>query len=486
MVKHKIEHITYRKKDFICTFPLITWEEYYPSLFYNKGPSLTSIEKFPLHRLKALQEFLQDELDLSSVDQETKKWYENNLKKINNILNGTQGEVFSSLTHVYHSNTYKQTIPKIPIGRLYSEKTFSYMYLPREIRGFLIENEYIDFDIANSHPVLLLEFAREHISDVTFEYLETYVLNREDVLALKAKFDNTSKSDAKIAIIKTLNTSRDHANNLGYFCSPLFEEVNQIRKHIVSFTKKDMVKYFKDKQEFVEKSSESQEISIQNLFLQTKETDYIMLLVQYLISETTKRMDLIPEKETFNNLTLDRYVSCPDWFFYFYFVPFFDGLYIGTEDVPYINELKKHVHSYNLVLEENNSLVQFIEKPIEHEFSRLNKDKLNFYLAVNRFMRDIDTKQLKELFILLDMEQLNFKNSDQTDMELRARMFRQQLYSKIQFESDNNKLVLNPKFLPKLREKYKERMRLYRDQLKYEDEVNPEDFISVPETEDSD
>ena len=65
-------------------------------------------------------------------------------------------------THVYHSNTYKLSKFNTPVGRLYSEKKLSYMSFLREIRSFLISDEYINK--INAHPTLLLEFAKKHIS----------------------------------------------------------------------------------------------------------------------------------------------------------------------------------------------------------------------------------------------------------------------------------------------------------------------------------
>jgi hypothetical protein len=305
--KKKKKNLKVRKQDF-------TWVPENPNIDSLK---LSSIEKFPLKKVKILQEFLQDELDVTTsnplyMDEEKTEWYKLNLSRINSILTGTQGEMFSSLKHVYHLRTYTQKNAKVNIGRLYSQSNKpSYMVLPREIRAFLASNEYLDFDIVNAHPTLLLEFVMEHMNSSRFYCLENYVYNRDEMLKEKAKKDKTSVSDAKRSVLKTLNTSRSHATQLGYMCVDLFEEIEQIRKQIVEYSKEDMGLYLKGNTDFASKSKEKQEISIQSLYTQTKETEYIVFLVSFLYQKTLIYLGETPVSEGQEPL-LDRHVSRPD------------------------------------------------------------------------------------------------------------------------------------------------------------------------------
>jgi hypothetical protein len=102
----------------------------------------------------------------------------------------------------------------------------------------------------------------------------------------KAAKDNISVSNAKELILTTLNTSRGHVEHLGYMCVDLFDEVEQIRKQIVDCVRDDMMTYFEGNMDFTSKSKEKQEISIQSLYLQTKETEYISSIVSFLFSKT--------------------------------------------------------------------------------------------------------------------------------------------------------------------------------------------------------
>lgn len=449
---------------------------------YERTPyKLYSIEKFQLSRVMVLQEVLLDTLDLNQFSSpEDKTWHNTLLNRINQVLEGTQGEMFITDSHVYHSNTYELTVPDTPVGRLYSQKSYSYMNLPREVRAYILvggqsTSHYIDVDIVNAHPTLLLEFCQEHLSTASFPILESYVFNRDQVLENKAFKDNSTLAEAKTSILMTLNTSKEHSANLGFLCSELFNEIQVIREHIVAFTKEDMDVYFRNNTEFHAKTEEKKKVSIQSLYLQTRETEYIVTLVEYLYLNTINTMNSDPFVTGFHNLqVLDRSVVCSDTYYYFTFIPFYDGLYIGSEDYAYSKDLQKHVASFNDQLQQAGSLVQFKEKSIELDFKRLNPKTLDMYSKIASFMRDVGTAEFNELLILLDVPPLKFTSTVEDIMLREGRQFRRCLYTKLIQASEDCKTPFNPTLLNAIHQKYADRLLLYKESTRYKEVQNDE------------
>ena len=81
---------------------------------------------------------------------------------------------------------------------MYAKDQSSYMYLPREIRSALLcKNEYLDFDIVNAHPTLLLEYVLNYMSNYTPKTLSMYVSQRDKLLEHKSIKDTCTLDKAK-------------------------------------------------------------------------------------------------------------------------------------------------------------------------------------------------------------------------------------------------------------------------------------------------
>ena len=129
--------------------------------------------------------------------------------------------------------SYSQIKPDLYVGRLYPTPWGSYCNLSRELRGLLVrKSEYLDFDMVNAHPTLLLEYVYSNMSEFEPEILTAYINNRDQLLEDKSREDNCSTDVAKRNLLKTLNTSENHAKTLGSFCSDLCGEVKVIRDHM--------------------------------------------------------------------------------------------------------------------------------------------------------------------------------------------------------------------------------------------------------------
>jgi hypothetical protein len=446
-----------RKRPFIWTFP----EE--PLTETELPYSLFSLEKFYLRRVKALQEYLQDEVDLlkeSPVkNNELLQWCESNLLKINKILDGVQGEFFISLTHVFHSNKYEQVKPHIPLGRLFSKKGFSYSYLSPEIVEFLIHDEYRFFDIVNAHPVFLYEFACDFLEGNRFPYLRGYVLDRDNILLDKARADRTTVAEAKIAIFKTLNTTETHVSNLGYYCKDLYNEVREIRKTLVILVKREYYDYFKDDPEFLSKSLEKQEISMQSLYLQAKEAHYLVYLVRYLYWIIKSDILKVSSKKSFElNSVLDRRVLLPDWVYYFTYIPFSDGVLLGSESADILEQMPDYISQLNKHFFHNSKRVSFREKPLERHSSFLNSEKLNNYLKISTFLDSINMRDFNDINALLLTEPLIFTTTDSDIMGFEFRRFRRDFYQKLILESKACNASFDRTLIAALKQKYPDRL----------------------------
>ena len=66
------------------------------------------------------------------------------------------------------------------IGRVYAKHSLGAINLRREIRGSIFTTGYVDIDIVNCHPSIILQLAKS--LNITCPHLERYVTQREDIL----------------------------------------------------------------------------------------------------------------------------------------------------------------------------------------------------------------------------------------------------------------------------------------------------------------
>ena len=96
--------------------------------------------------------------------------------------------------------TYKTS--KLGVGRVYPQKSLSLCSIRREIRHTLANGKYIDIDIDNCHPVLLLQLCEKN--DIDCECLTKYVKNRDKHLNQVMTKYNVSRDCAKQLFIRLL------------------------------------------------------------------------------------------------------------------------------------------------------------------------------------------------------------------------------------------------------------------------------------------
>lgn len=118
---------------------------------------LTSLESMSLEKLRVITLYFRvfkTELDISS----------DKLKRLISILDDfldtTKFSIYLETKYVFRSMVYVYPFHN-NIGRLYSFGN-SLQKMPRIFRRFLLGDIYVDVDIINAHPCILLEYAIQH------------------------------------------------------------------------------------------------------------------------------------------------------------------------------------------------------------------------------------------------------------------------------------------------------------------------------------
>lgn len=109
-------------------------------------------------------------------------------------------------------------------GRLYSNG-LSFQSIPDNIRRFIMTPDYIDYDMRNCHPTLLLYLAKQNPSLKSYDYnlLNDYVVNRDALLA-EHNLD-------KRTVIKNLYT--DYPRSKNAFLILLNKQLKMVKRTLV-------------------------------------------------------------------------------------------------------------------------------------------------------------------------------------------------------------------------------------------------------------
>ena len=87
------------------------------------------------------------------------------------------------------------------IGRVFSRNSLSLQSFRREIRWYLVHDTYIDIDMVNAYPTILLELCKANLKQNQYKHLQKYVENRNAILS-KLK---CSRTKAKMLFITLLH-----------------------------------------------------------------------------------------------------------------------------------------------------------------------------------------------------------------------------------------------------------------------------------------
>lgn len=98
-------------------------------------------------------------------------------------------------------------ISENPCGRHFSKET-SLQGMPRVIRHLICKENYIDIDIKNAHPSILLQICNENNYDCSS--LKYYIENRDDCLKELIQKTGQSKDSIKASILSIMNGGESH------------------------------------------------------------------------------------------------------------------------------------------------------------------------------------------------------------------------------------------------------------------------------------
>jgi len=202
----------------------------------NLHQSFKTLERYPVNKLIALYTYLSDlamKHPLGSdhnIEDETDSVpikINNQLKVIEKIFNMV-AEAPSTIvgTEYRFINGYGYRSEECK-GRLYGDRN-TMTQLSRQCRYYLFKGLYIDFDLKNAHPTILFSYATNN--HLPAQCLKHYVDNREDFLQNVMKDSGLTRSDAKTAVLRSLNLVTD--NHLPEVLKPFHKDILRIRNHL--------------------------------------------------------------------------------------------------------------------------------------------------------------------------------------------------------------------------------------------------------------
>jgi len=181
-------------------------------------------------------------------------------------------------------------LPKYGRGRVYPQKGLSLCSLRRQIRHTIAINKYIDIDIVNCHPEILLQIC-EH-NKIKTRFLKQYVLNRDEILEEVQQTYNCSRDNAKLLFIilayygSFSNWIDDEEIEPTPFILDYINELQYIGQQII-LNNPELVKVVKDCQKKNEKAS------VVSIFLQEKEREILETVYNYLIKKKIIKKDCV-------------------------------------------------------------------------------------------------------------------------------------------------------------------------------------------------
>ncbi len=113
------------------------------------------------------------------------------------------------------------------MGRYYAVKSISLQSMPREIRHTIARDYYVDIDMVNAHPVILLHLCKER--DMFPKMLKKYCKTRDKMLE-KFKVD---RDTAKTVILSMINGGKNAYEQLAFkptFMTTFKKEIETIHK----------------------------------------------------------------------------------------------------------------------------------------------------------------------------------------------------------------------------------------------------------------
>jgi hypothetical protein len=174
----------------------------------------------------------------------------------------------------------------IKYGRVLPTRSLGFHSIRRELRQTLAKNNYVDIDVENCHPVMLLQICKEN--SIECNYLKLFVKNREKIFQDCNEHLNINREEAKKLFIRLLysgsfeywlienNLEYNQNNKLHIFILNFEENLKAINKVIVK-NNPDLIKQIEKIKDKIKNSS------VQSYFLQEYECRVLDCMYKYLV-----------------------------------------------------------------------------------------------------------------------------------------------------------------------------------------------------------
>jgi len=412
------DHLEAESVDFNYRKAVISEE----NVFKEEKDNIVSFEKFNAAKTSAILEYLNYKLP-SVNDKKQRLWFVKNINFFSQLLTVTDQEKtfitpsFGFVHRVYEMKTFKEDSK---IGRLYNK--FSIQTLPREIRFYMFKEDYVDFDISNSHPTLLYKYSKTHKLKLNGA-LQQYVADKKAIMIKIQKemeesttLKKPSYSEIKELVIKLLNKTWDlkkpHKSKTFILLEKDFDLVrNHLWDSFISGEYPDLkapleesinkpakkAKYIKNGIIDFVKLHQMKKVIVQSFYFQTQETLHLLKLTSFLRRKYDKFL-IQEDKSLFTDFYPypDKKIKLSSKHTLF-IIPFFDGLYLSSPCKSFMADLSNLVDEYNT---KESDCVIFVQKEIDEEIVHLtDTEELRKFFIINTWLSTIESSYYLDLFI---------------------------------------------------------------------------------------
>lgn len=232
---------------------------------------LTSLESMSLDKLRILKLYFRifkHDLDINTEEKTTRL-----MSIIEDFLDIHKYRMYVEDKYIFRSMVYVYASQNI--GRLYCFGS-SIQRIPKIYRRFLLGDIYINVDIINAHLCILLEYGERH--EISCQILTRLVKDRDNFYTEVSQ--QISIVNVEKEVISILNKKHFYSDSI--LLNQLFKEIVEIRDSLWS-TFYYPHKYSVDSRNNFKIKTK---VTVQSLYCQTKETDYLIDLYNFLYSKT--------------------------------------------------------------------------------------------------------------------------------------------------------------------------------------------------------
>jgi hypothetical protein len=304
------------------------------------------------------------------------------------------------------------------VERLYSRD--SLQNFPKEIRSYLLQDEYSNFKIIASKPRILAKFAEECGLDLPI--LRSLVLHRESTLGAVSRIVGVGSEEEAEEVIDFIIDSSE-GSLMSLYLPEFFAEILVIRDTLLQMHNMGLLDVLQRKEACLDgRSSENLNGScmppygdnalkhvLQDVFCRSEEKSHILKLMTFLKDKHSYQLLLQVNSEDIlgevaglskkNSLCI---------------IPFFDSIYVGSTIRSFQLNLESYINQYNDLNLGLGSVIYFQGNPMESRYNNITDPELFYRIhSIDMLLKNISRNELETLITKLGMPKdtlhLNFK-----------------------------------------------------------------------------